>query len=397
MKRQNTSILLCVLALTPMAIAMPFAMDMYISTLPHIMRDFHVSDLAMQLTLNLFMIFAGLSLFFTGPLSDQIGRRRSTTLCVILFALGCLLAAFANSFAWLLAGRFVQAFGSCGLMVICLSIARDLYDGTKLAKSYSIINGIIAFSPLLAPYIGSHIDIAFGWHAVFLGLLLICLLTVVCYYPFIPETCPPEKRRPIPKALLSTYIGLFRNPTFSIYTLFSGAGISFLFLFCALSPGILLQKLHLPEADYGFYFAVSGLSIFAGSLVTANIVERLGIYRMAIAGLTTALLGGLIMLTWYLITGITVFGFVAPMLVIGLGGTIMIGSCSAGAVHAYGDQAGTANAGSSAFRLLFCGLIGLAISHFSHTPLPLIIDSLVLTILGLIMFRHFKKHLVIEY
>jgi len=397
MTQKHTSMLLCILALMPMAVSMPFSLDMYIPTLPSIMRDLHVSDAAMQLTMNLFMLFASISLLIIGPITDSIGRRKAAVLCASTLTLGCLMSGLAHSFAWLLLGRFIQAFGSCGLMVISLSVARDMYAGNKLAKAFSIINGIISFSPLLAPFIGSHIDLAFGWHAIFFALIILAILSIVCYFPLLPETCPPDKRRPIPKALFSTYLALFKNPLFSIYTLISAGGMTFLFTFCSLSPVILIQELHVPEAHYGFYFAFMGVSILAGSLIAANFVEKVGLYKMIVVGLTLALLGGLFMLGCYWIGGLSVLGFVVPMLLIGTGATLMIGSGSAGSLEPYPHHAGTANAAGSAFRLLASSAVGLIISAFTHTPLPLVIDVLLFTLVGLLILWLYKKKLDINY
>lgn len=397
MPQKQTSMLLCILALMPMAVAMPFALDMYIPTLPSIMRDLQVSDAAMQLTMNLFMLFASISLLIIGPVTDSIGRRKATVLCASAMALGCLMSGLSNSFTWLLLGRFIQAFGSCGLMVISLSIARDMYSGNKLAKAFSIINGIISFSPLLAPFIGSHIDLTFGWHAIFFALIILAVLSIICYFPLLPETCPPDKRRPIPKALFSTYLALFKNPLFSIYTLISAGGMTFLFTFCSLSPVILIQELHVPEAHYGFYFAFMGVSILAGSLIAANFVEKVGIYKMIVVGLTLALLGGLLMLVCYWVDGLSVLGFVAPMLLIGTGATLMIGSGSAGSLEPYPHHAGTANAAGGAFRLLASAAVGLIISEFTHTPLPLVVDVLLFSICGLLIFWVYKKVLDINF
>lgn len=397
MPKQHSSMLLCILALMPMAVAMPFALDMYIPTLPSIIHDLHVSDAAMQLTLNLFMLFASISVLIIGPITDSVGRRRATLLCASAFALGCLMSGLAHSFTWLLIGRFIQAFGSCGLMVVCLSVARDMYSGNKLAKAFSIINGIISFSPLLAPFIGSHIDLLFGWHATFFALLLLCALSIVCYFPVLPETCPPHQRRPIPKALLKTYLALFKNPLFFIYTLSSAGGMIFLFSFCALSPVILIQELHVPEAHYGFYFAFMGVSILAGSLIAAKYVERVGLFKMTVIGLILSLTGGLLMLTWYCISGLSVLGFVAPMLLIGTGATLMIGSGSAGSLEPYPHHAGTASAAGGAFRLLLCSVVGLIISAFTHTPLPLVYTVLLVSIGCLILFKLYKTTLNISF
>src|SRR3990167_11327916 len=167
------SILKIILLLAPMVLALPVAMDIYVPALPSIATLFQVSAGKMQLTLAVFMFTAGLMQLFIGPLSDQRGRRSICFIMTLIFALSTVLCARAHTANQLIIFRCIQAMGACGMMVIGFAIVRDLYAGKKSAQVYSYLNGLISFSPMFAPFIGSYLDVYFGWPATFLALLII--------------------------------------------------------------------------------------------------------------------------------------------------------------------------------------------------------------------------------
>ena len=67
-----------------------------------------------SLQLLVTILFGGLALgqLVYGPLSDHIGRKPAIYIGLGLFFLGSLLSSMADSFAMLLAGRFLQGVGS---------------------------------------------------------------------------------------------------------------------------------------------------------------------------------------------------------------------------------------------------------------------------------------------
>lgn len=380
-----------ILALTPLVVALPFAMDIYIPAVPTITQYMHVTPGMMQLTLNLFMIISGISQLLFGPLTDRYGRRLITLFAIVIFSIASAICTMSNTLTTLLLGRILQACGSCGMMVLGFAIARDLFDDNKLAKVYSFLNGVIAISPMFGPFIGSHLDVDFGWQATFESLLVISVLAILLYYTLLPETWPKEKRTPLGKDLLPNYKKILVNPIFFIYTLSSAFGLSYLFIFCAISPILIITLLHVPELDYGYYFFFMGISLFIGSFIAGMIVEKLGVFRTVLWGYGITLLGAVIMLAWYFITGLTLYNFVLPMVLIGIGGTFALGAGSGGSMFPFEQQAGMASALGGSIRFLYSGIIGLVIANHISSILPLAIPAIIQSVIGIVMLLKNKK------
>ncbi|MBV53289.1 MAG: Bcr/CflA family drug resistance efflux transporter [Coxiellaceae bacterium] len=382
-----------VFCLTPLAIALAFAMDIYIPAVPTLTRSFHVSIAQMQLTLNLFMLVSGFSQLFFGPLTDRFGRRRITFLTICIFTIASMICSQADTLSALILGRTLQAIGSCGMLVLSFAIARDLCNDQKLAKVYSYLNGAIAISPMFGPFIGSYLDVHFGWPATFESLLVISILAGSLYFMFIPESWPQSRRQPITSKLLSSYLIIFSHRTFFIYTLTSAFGLSYLFIFCAISPILIITLLHVPELHYGYYFCFMGISLFLGSLISGMIVEKIGIFNTVLYGLLITFLGAIFMLAINQFYGLTLYGFVLPMVIIGIGGTFCLGAGSGGSMIPFSHQSGMAAALGGACRFLYAGFIGLIIAKHIHSTLPLAIPACIQSLAGICLLYYYRHQL----
>jgi len=383
-----------VIILAPLVLALPFAMDVYVPALPSMSKLFRVDAGEMQLTLTIFMFTAGVIQLFVGPLTDHFGRKPVAYITILLFAIGSFLCAIAQNPIQLILYRIVQASGSCGMLVIAYAIIRDLYHGEQGGKAYSYLNGIIAFSPMFAPFIGSFLDIYLGWPATFLFLLVVALVALLCLRLGLPETLAPEKKQRFQLSIFKEYVSIFRNRLFLWYTLATAAGVSYLYLFCAMSSYIIIRLLHISEAYYGFYFAFMGVSFFVGSMLSGWLIGKIGIYYACVLGFCLTLLGGVIMMAWYYQTGLTINNFIWPMLLIGIGGTICLGAGSGGSMEPFGNTAGAAAALGGGFRFLFMALVGsVAITSHISSTLPLAVPAVIFSVIGLIIFLSKKSTL----
>lgn len=380
-----------ILSLMPMVIALALAMDVYIPAVPRIATLFHVTAGTMQMTLTLFMLSAGILQLVIGPLSDQIGRKKSALLVIALFALGTALCATATSAAQLITYRIVQALGSCGMLVVGFAVVRDLYHGDEGGRVYSYLNSAIAFSPMFAPFVGSYLDIHFGWPSTFLSLLAIAALASVTMVYALPETLPVAHRQRIAWGVFREYGSIFKNPMFFFYTLATAMGLSYLYLFCSISPYIIIRLLHIPESQYGFYFAFMGISFFVGGLLAAHIIGRLWTFYTTVVGFIVTLVGALVMLIWYEVAGLSIDNFIWPMLLIGIGGTFCLGAGTGGAMEPFAETAGAAAALGGAFRFGFASIVGtIAITDTVSSTLPLAVPAVLFSVIGLLLF-YWKK------
>ncbi|WP_439607300.1 MFS transporter [Hydrogenophaga sp.] len=125
-----------------------------------------------------------------GLASDRLGRKPVILAGLALFVLGSVLAAWAPSMPWLVAGRALQGAGAISAAVTALlaDLTRDEVRTKSMALVGISIALMFALSLVLAPVLVSHIGLA-GLFALTAALALIGMAVVVWVVP--PE--PPQQ------------------------------------------------------------------------------------------------------------------------------------------------------------------------------------------------------------
>ena len=75
----------------------PFAMDVYLASMPSMAAALATSDASVQLTLSLYMNCVGAAQLLAGPLADRFGRRNVLLAGLLLFAMASAVCATAPS------------------------------------------------------------------------------------------------------------------------------------------------------------------------------------------------------------------------------------------------------------------------------------------------------------
>ena len=113
----------------------PFALNVFIPSLPRLADSFGASYGTAQLALTLFLAGVALGQLVYGPFSDRYGRRPVLIVGLAIGLVGSLACLFAPTMEALLAGRFAQAFGSCAGLVLARAIVRALAMSCSTPRS----------------------------------------------------------------------------------------------------------------------------------------------------------------------------------------------------------------------------------------------------------------------
>src|SRR6266542_1861020 len=267
MLRPDTFALTAVLAL--LTAVGPLSVDMYLPSLPDIGRELAAPPAQVQLTISFYLVGFALGQIVYGPLSDRHGRKPILLAALALFSSAGIACAFASSIEVLIIARFFQAFGGAGAVVLARAIVRDLYSEARAGREFSLMGAIMAVAPTIAPLIGSVLQIAFGWRAIFVALLAVGSVAAALVWCLLPETV----------SLLSTmrvYRTFMRNSAFLAHL-----GIvtcSFMGLFAWISgASFVLQDLYgLSALEFGVAFALGSAGYMLGTVLAAGIVTHIG-------------------------------------------------------------------------------------------------------------------------
>ncbi len=226
-----------------------------------------------------------------GMLSDRFGRRRIIVLGLILFAIGSVVAAMAESVYMVTLGRAIQGTGAIASAV--LALAADLTRDEQRPKVMAVIGMCIGMSFALALVFGPMLTEAFGLQGLFWFTSLFALVGIVVVFTLVPTAvnkAPRGETVAIP-ALLGK---LIRHP--QLVRLDFGVLILHLMMtavFVSL-PQMLIKngmdaqshwKLYLPVLVGSFFLMVPFL------IVAAKKAKEREMFIAAVVGLTMSLTG----------------------------------------------------------------------------------------------------------
>ena len=377
------------LLLTALVAFQAISTDLYLASLPTMVRVFETDEARVQLTLSVFLFGSAVMQLAYGPLSDRFGRRPILRAGIALYVVASLACAMATTIEMLIVCRLLQAIGSCAGVTIGRAVVRDLYQPSVAAKVLAYMSSAMALAPILGPMLGSWVTVLFGWRANFLLLSGFGALCLVGLYTLLDES--NRHRDPTalqPMRLVGNYASLFRDRVYLGYV--SAATLAYCTIFCFISASsfTLIDVVGVPTEYYGFCFGAAAAGYALGALAAGRLVTRHGIDRMIRIGTAICAGFGLLgaALAWGHVANLAaVLGpFVAVMVGVGL----IMPTSIAGAVGSYPKMAGTASALLGFLQLGIAALVGIGVGHLlDETTRPMMSAIAVVTLANFILFR----------
>lgn len=351
----------------------PLSTDMYLPALPDIRRAFSVDTAAVQMTLSIFLVGLALAHLILGPLSDRFGRRPVLIGGMALYALASIACVFAPTIELLMAARFVQAFGVCAGGVVGRAVVRDVHGRIEAARMLSHISTATAVAPLVAPLVGGHLAVSFGWASVFWAMAAIGLFVFVATLLVLPETNAQPKADALnPRRFAANYKTLLASSNYRAYLFTTAFCFSGLFAFISGSSFVLIETLGMAPDHFGFAFGFVVVGFMVGSHLSGRWVKRLGIERLVAIGGRMAMLVGLVALGLNALGPVSVFSVVAPMALYLACVGMILPSAMAGAIAPYPTMAGAASALVGFVQMFMAAGAGALVGHIHDgTPVPM--------------------------
>lgn len=379
--------------LFPLIISISFAMDVFVPAIPEMSHFFKTESTTMQASLYIFMLTVALGQLLVGPMADRFGRRLIALSTAFLFFVGSLLAARAPSVPVFIVARIIQASGACGTYLLCFIIVRDNFSTNACARLFSILSGTNSMVASAAPIIGGFLlDFTQDWHSGFYFLTLLGFLMTLVAFRYIPNY-NYSKPAPSQLRLPSVMKQMMDNPDFRLYTLIASTSLLGLYLFCALSPGILMTQLHLNGTEYGFWFGLNAMTVFIANMIAARLTYSYPLEKIVLWGLILMILSCFFMIALNL-HQCSILSFMLPMLCLTMGIGISMGTATALAIKDFERQAGVATALLGACQFGLAGIFGIVVAQWTPGALSLAIPVLCFSILGFVRVTKFSFKLL---
>jgi len=368
------------------------ATDVYLPSLPSMAADLHVSAGAIQSSLLVFLVSAGLSQLFVGSVLDSFGRYRITIGALLLFSLASFVIANTDSIAMLFAMRAVHGITVAIIVVSKRAYFLDTFDGEKLKNYTSLFSIVWATAPIVAPFVGGYLQTAFGWHGSFYFLGFYTLTVLALDLIFGGESL--KQFSPFrPAAILNTYGSMLRTRDYGLALAIIGLSYSMLMIYGMTSPFIIEHIYHYSPIITGYSSLLSGVALMAGGIVSKSIIHKPLDKKVPVAmGIQILVAAGMIAVSTFYVSNIYTLLVFVMLLNVGAGFVFNnLFSFALGRFHGHGGIV-SGLTGGSLFVITSILSYG-SVNVFSiKNQSSLAVAYLVFVLLGVIAFMLFQRY-----
>lgn len=366
----------------------PLALNIFMPSMPGMVRVFDTDYSTVQLTLTLFLAGIATAQLFIGPLSDRFGRRPIVIYGTALFLVASVVCIYAPTIEVLIVGRILQAFGGCTGMVMGRAIIRDMHGLDKAASMMGYVTMAMVIAPMMAPSVGGYLDGHYGWQSSFVLVLVYGAIVWVFGCFLIGETHKGPYRAENPIRMFMNYGILLSKFKFLKPALQISFSTGAFFAFLGGAPYITIDLMGGTPVEYGLYFMIASVCYMIGNFVTGRMSEKWGADRLVAIGLFCGFCGGLWLVGNFVFENLTITTLFCGMGIYALGNGMCLPSGTAGAISADPTRVGAA-AGLSGSMQLGAGaatsyLAGWFLTD-STTALPLVIIMATCAVLAIVV------------
>ncbi|WP_316354138.1 multidrug effflux MFS transporter [Candidatus Trichorickettsia mobilis] len=344
------------------------------------------SMVGLTITYNLFGFC--LAALIYGPLSESYGRRKIMLIGNVILAIGAIGCVFAPSIEGLLMARFIQGIGAATSAVVVSAIIADSYGIDKATQLYGIMNAIFTTIMALAPIIGGFINKEIGWRGNYACVAIICLISLILLYFFLPETL--KKQTPLDiKSIFVDYKTLLTNPIFLSASAVPSLCYGVYMAFIAISPFLYMQTFKLGMLNYTLHQGVV-IAVFAiVSLGSGWLIKKLGTINAIYLGLVLYIIGSIMTLfanSPYVVT--------FSLSICGIGAAIFYPIIFVRSIEIFPELKGTASSAIMSMRYVLCStLTWIASYSYDGTPATFAHVIIITTIFIILFIIHLKRNM----
>ncbi|HEX6555335.1 MAG TPA: MDR family MFS transporter [Ktedonobacteraceae bacterium] len=155
------------------------------TALPHVIADLHGFDQYTWVS-TAYLLTSTVTVPIYGKLSDLFGRKPIFLFGIVLFLTGSALSGASQSMNQLIAFRAFQGLGTGALIPIAIAVVGDLFTPRERGKWQGVTGAVFGISALIGPTLGGWITQYSSWRWVFyvnLPVGLLALLVLIFLMP----------------------------------------------------------------------------------------------------------------------------------------------------------------------------------------------------------------------
>lgn len=268
--RHTRHIIWTLLSLMPIV---GMAVDLVAPSLPAIAHSLHASDHLTKNVISIYLLGYAIGNFFTGFITDALGRQKLIRIGLLCFIVVSLLPIFFGNITALLVTRLLQGITLGAVAVLVRAIISDVLPHEQLIRVGPLIGTMWGLGPVLGPVIGGYLQYYFGWHAAFYFFVITAILGLLATFFIVPET--HFNRHPLRLSIIKKNMAeILSHRLFMALIMLMGLAYSLIIFFNTTGPFLIQTTLHYNSVFFGHLALCLGIVFLSATIICRHLLKH---------------------------------------------------------------------------------------------------------------------------
>ena len=313
--KNNSSSTIVLIVTSIIGFIYPFMVSSINVALPAIAKEFAMPAVLLGWVTTSYTLVSAVLQIPMGRLADIMGRKKIFTIGLMIQLVATLLCGMANSPAWLIGARVIQAIGASMTFSTTMALLSSAVAPQARGKAIGTYMSIVYIGMSVGPFVGGVMTqhLPLSWRSIFFLNLVLCLVLVVLIFWKLKEEwvdAKGERYDSVGAIAYSLSLGVlmygFSNVVSTVGKVLIPVGILSISAFVWMESRVKSPVLNVDLFRRNTTFLFSNLATMINYGSTGAISFFLSIYLQTIKGISPQI-AGLILITQPVIMVITAF------------------------------------------------------------------------------------------
>ncbi len=164
-------------------------------SISQLVEDFDTEVSAIQATITLYALVMAALMITGGKIGDLLGRRRTFTIGLVIYAIGSATTAVAPTLGVLVVGwSVIEGVGAALVLPALAALVAGNYADRERAIAYGTIGGLAGAGIAVGPLLGGWVTTYLTWRLVFVGEVVVVLI-ILAMVRWVHDATPERRPR----------------------------------------------------------------------------------------------------------------------------------------------------------------------------------------------------------